>query len=305
MRARPGGSGSATPRSTASMCPISTPPGRRRRVGDDLAAAVVGHAQRPPPHRPVGGQVGHRQPPAGHVLVVDHRRRQAAVVEVARAELGQALDRAGELGLAHALALAHEPPAGGEHLARLGRVLQDDLDRDQHRLLAAGRGDALVGRGRCGHQQVAPRLRPEAAVHGREAGDDAGHRAGGRADVEHLRRLLVERDVDGVGPAEAAIGRQVVPGMVVKASSRCTLPCGGAHQQEAAPHGLIRPGSAAHDIAAAATVASTAFPRPQHRGGRAGCLLMSGCGGRPHAGIVRVTPREVGEAAPAATRGPT
>ena len=236
--------------------PDQHPARRRRRVGDDLAAAVVGHPQRPPPHRPVGGQVGHRQPPAGRVLVVDHRGRQAAVVEVARPQLGQPLDRAGQLRLAHALALAHEPPARREHGPHLGCVLEHDLDREQHRLLAARRGDALVRRGRRGHQQVAPRPRPEAPVHGREPGDDAGDGAGGRADVEHLGRLLVERHVDRVDVRQRPVGGRSRPGMAVNASSRWSLRVpAGRTSRKPPPHGLISP----------ARPPTTSPPRPRSR----------------------------------------
>ena len=82
---------------------------RRRRVRHDHVAAVR-DLERPPPDRPVGGQIGHGQRPAGRVLVVHHRPGQLARVEVV-GPLGQPLDRRGQIGLADRLALGDQRPA--------------------------------------------------------------------------------------------------------------------------------------------------------------------------------------------------
>ena len=182
---------------------------RRGRVGRDHVASER-HLERPPPDRPVGGQVGHRKRASRRVLVIDHRPRQLARVEVIR-ELGQPLDRRREVRLANRLAVGNEPSSGPEDRTDLGGELEDPADCDEHRVLPARARHAARGRLGRGHQEVVPGHRPKPAVHGAKSREDAGHRARRRADVELLRRLLVEGHEHPLDLAEPAVSGHLLP----------------------------------------------------------------------------------------------
>ncbi len=132
----------------------------------------------------------------------------------------------------------------------------------QHRLLAAGRGDALVG--------AAAAAGISSSRHGFDpkrpctAASPATTPGTAQAAAPMWNTWVVcssnGTSTASGSPSGRSAGRSR-PGMAVNASSRCTLRVrAGRTSRKPPPHGLISPGSAAHDIAAAATVASTALP---------------------------------------------
>ena len=274
---------------------------RGRRVGDDLAAAVVGHPQRPPPDRPVGGQVGHRQPPAG--------RRAGGRPSRSRGRRRRSRAR---------------PARPAARSCRPGR--------------AGARARPRARTGRRARTRPAPRACARARPGSRRA-PPAGRRSRRRPHSRPLRRASADRATAATrsgrarrrGPATTPGTAQAAAPMwntCVVCSSNGTStasgsPSGRSARQVAARDGrerveqvhLARAGGPHQQEAASARADQPGLGRPRHRrggdggidrvsalgedgGGGAGGLLMSGGGGGPHAGIVRVTPLPVADAGP-------
>ena len=154
--------------------------------------AAEAHRQRPAPDDAVGVQVGGRDHPARLPQVRDDRPPELAVVERPRAAGGDPLERVAEVGKAEPVAC----PALRVHAAALGRVPEDDVeDRVQVRLLTR-QLEAVVSELDRRRDEPRPGQRSEGPMGFLEARSVPRDGARGRADVEDLRRLAVEVDVD-------------------------------------------------------------------------------------------------------------
>ena len=94
------------------------PARRRRRVGEDVVAAVA-DADRLARDRLVGGEVGEREHPAALGDAARRRLGDVAGVERRRALRAEALERVGQLGVAQHVALARDVVADPVLRARL------------------------------------------------------------------------------------------------------------------------------------------------------------------------------------------
>ena len=169
--------------------------GRRRRVGDELGAAVGG-ADGPAPDDSIAGEVGlgHRSSALSHGLA--RAAGELTAVEGGRSFGRQPFERPGEV-------VHHDPLALGEMTVAtvdppsLRLAPEDDVEDLVEKCLAGVEGDAGAGELDRRGEKLGPGQPRVPPVRRGEPGRHPGNRNCRGSDVEDLRRPLVEGDVDG------------------------------------------------------------------------------------------------------------
>ena len=235
------------------------PSRRRRRVGDELGAAVGG-ADRAAPDHAVARQVGlgDRSSPLPNGRA--QAARKLAAVEDVRSLGGQPLERLGQVAHDHPLSLAQSAVVPVDPSA-LGIAAENHVEHLVQEGLPGVEGDAGAGELDGRRDQLGPGEVRVAAVRGRQPRGHPRHGDGGRADVEDLGRALVEGDVDRQHLAPRALEDSPFPGTATKKSSRLSIPSRARWtSMKPPPPGPVSGLSATHETNAAAMHASTAFP---------------------------------------------
>ena len=167
------------------------PAGRRRRVGEDVEAAVA-DADRLARDRLVAREVrlGQRAAARGHPLA--RRARDVTGVERRRPLRAEPLERVGELGVGEHVALARHAVADPVLRARLRRARGDRLEQGEDVGLLRVELDARARERGAGRDEVGERERREAAVRLADPRRRPVGAARRRADVEDLGGGLEE-----------------------------------------------------------------------------------------------------------------